>query len=152
MTPENFIGAITGSETLASSGRKVLKSNEESKVFMYLADSGATGLLAFPNMNYLYANEFNKALEKMHDKKMYGEMLVYLEASEAGSIFEDLLPKNSSILVVTATGNDETSFATYCYPDDIVNGKHIGTCLGDTFSVNWMEDSDMADPKVETID
>ena len=27
-------------------------------------------------------------------------------------------------------------------PDDVVNGKDMGTCLGDLYSVNWMEDVD----------
>jgi hypothetical protein len=30
-------------------------------------------------------------------------------------------------------------------PNDKVNGKHIGSCLGDLFSISWMEDSDLGD-------
>merc|ERR1711907_669440 len=32
-----------------------------------------------------------------------------------------------------------------------VNGKSIGSCLGDLFSVNWMEDSDVEDVTSETL-
>ncbi|KAF4712440.1 hypothetical protein FOZ63_004257, partial [Perkinsus olseni] len=43
------------------------------------------------------------------------------------------------------------SWATYCpwlfsqdhKNHDVVGGTEIGTCLGDLFSVNWMEDSDL---------
>jgi len=36
---------------------------------------------------------------------------------------------------------------------DKVNGKHIGTCLGDVFSVNWMEDLDLeSDISGETLE
>lgn len=31
---------------------------------------------------------------------------------------------------------------TYCPPDDKVNGKELNSCLGDLYSVNWMEDAD----------
>ena len=33
----------------------------------------------------------------------------------------------------------------------MVGGKYIGSCLGDLFSVNWMEDSDANDLSVETL-
>ena len=29
-----------------------------------------------------------------------------------------------------------------CAPDDMINGKEIGSCLGDLYSVVWMENSD----------
>jgi legumain len=30
----------------------------------------------------------------------------------------------------------------YCPPDDEVNGVSVGSCLGDHYSINWMEDTD----------
>ena len=44
----------------------------------------------------------------------------------------------------TAANPSESSWATYCSPDDVVNGKSVGSCLGDEYSVNWMEDSETA--------
>lgn len=130
VTPEKFVKAITADEALASAGGKVLRSTKESKVFMYLTKHGATGLLAFPNQEYLYANELVDALKVMHDKGMYGEMVIYIESSEASSIFEGILPANIKILGLAAAEYRENAFATYCYPDDMVNGRHMGTCLG----------------------
>ena len=54
---------------------------------MYFTDHGATGLLAFPYMDVLYASDFIKALSVMHDTKMYQQMVIYLEACESGSMF-----------------------------------------------------------------
>merc|ERR1712151_1485228 len=34
---------------------------------------------------------------------------------------------------------------------DKVNGKSIGSCLGDEFSIRWMEDSDVANFAKETV-
>jgi len=33
----------------------------------------------------------------------------------------------------------------------MVDGKNIGSCLGDEFSVRWMEDTDAANLKKETV-
>jgi len=61
------------------------------------------------------------------------------------------LPTDTNIYALSASSPSESSWGTYCPPDDEVNGKHIGSCLGDLFSVNWMEDSDVADVNKETL-
>ena len=45
---------------------------------------------------------------------------------------------------------DESSWGTYCPPDDMIDGTEIGSCLGDLYSVNWMENTDSS-PKTETL-
>jgi legumain len=52
------------------------------------------------------------------------------------------LPLDTGVYAVSAANPTESSWATYCPPDDEVNGKHINACLGDEFSVNWMEDTE----------
>merc|ERR1712190_69204 len=55
---------------------------------------------------------------------------------------------------VTAANPKESSYGWYC-PDefggDKVDGKEIGSCLGDEFSVRWMEDTDSASIASETV-
>ena len=131
---------------------KVLKSGSKSKIFVYLSNLGATGLLAFPNFDFMYADELIKVFKTMQEKKLYGEMVVYVEGSEAATVFKGLLPGDGmNILVLAATDSMENSFATYCYPNDMVMGKHIGTCLGDVFTANFIEDTMSSDPKKETL-
>lgn len=94
----------------------------------------------FPNFEYLFADQLRDILIEMKDRKLFDKMLIYLESSFSGSIFDgDLLPKNLSVLAVTATERDENSFATNCYPLDRVLGKNkkpisLGACLADQFS------------------
>lgn len=52
------------------------------------------------------------------------------------------LPKNTGIYALSAANPSESSWGTYCSPDDVVAGKHIGSCLGDLFSVNFVEDTE----------
>ena len=79
-------------------------------------------------------------------------MVVYIEACESGSMFDGLLEKELEVYGVTASNPFESSYGTYCFPDDMVNDVHVGSCLGDLFSVNWMEDSDKKDLLMETLD
>jgi len=61
------------------------------------------------------------------------------------------LPTNLNIYVTTASNAQESSWGTYCPPDDSVNGKEINSCLGDLYSVNWMEDADKAGSMKESL-
>lgn len=81
----------------------------------------------------------------------YSKLVFYLESCESGSMFVNL-PTNTSIYAISAAGADESSYGTYCSPDDVVAGKHIGSCLGDLFSISWMEDTDSNDVYKETLD
>lgn len=72
-------------------------------------------------------------------------MVVYMEACESGSMFENgLLPDDIKIYATSAANGKESSWGTYCPPDDKVDGKGLNTCLGDLYSVNWLENSDAA--------
>lgn len=73
-----------------------------------------------------------------------------MEACESGSMFLNL-PKDTNIYALSASNPSESSWGTYCPPDDEVDGTHIGSCLGDLFSVNWMENTDKADVNVLTL-
>ncbi len=143
VTPENFIAVITGdTETVHDVGTgRVLKSTSEDYVFINFVDHGGPGIICFPASN-LYADELLDALNKMHDNQMYKKLLFYLEACESGSMFENILPEDINVYAVTAANPSESSWGTFCPPDDVVNGKTLGTCLGDLFSVNWMEDTE----------
>ena len=152
VTPENFIAILKGDAAGVKGGNgKVLKSTAESKVFINFADHGAPGLIAFPS-EYLYAPDLNSAINFMHTSKMYQEMVLYIEACESGSMFDGILAKDINVYAVTAANPDESSWGTYCPPDDMVNGVEINSCLGDLFSVNWMEDAEKFSPASETLD
>lgn len=147
VTPENFIKVLEGD---ASVGGKYLKSTENSEVFINFADHGGVGLIAFPS-SYLYAKDFQAALDSMHTKNMYKKMVIYIEACESGSMFTEEALKGKNIFATTAANASESSWGYYCPPDDVVNGKELNSCLGDLYSITWMEDSDANKACSETI-
>ena len=79
-------------------------------------------------------------------------MVLYIEACESGSMFDGILANDINVYAVTAANPSESSWGTYCPPDDMVNGVEINSCLGDLFSVNWMEDAEKYSPAKETLD
>ena len=146
VTPKNFLAAITGDAdglTIKDSrtNPKVLTSTENDNVYFFFSDHGSDKLIAFPSV-YLYADELNAAFQTMFEKKMYKELVFYLEACHSGSMFYNLLPNNISIYTTTAANPDESSYADYCNSQARVNGTSIGSCLGDEYSCRFMEDID----------
>lgn len=61
------------------------------------------------------------------------------------------LPTDSKIYALSAANPTESSWGCYCSPDDVIQGKHIGTCLGDLFSCKFVEDSEEMDLTAETL-
>jgi len=115
-----------------------------SKGYMnYRHHADGVGNVAMPNGPMLKNTELVATLKSMHDAKMYKKLVFYMEACESGSMFATL-PSGLNIYATTAANAKESSWGTYCSPYDIVDGKKMNTCLGDLYSVNWMEDSDKA--------
>jgi legumain len=143
VTADNFINVITGNAAAVKGGNgKVLKSGPEDNVFIYFTDHGGPNIIAFPVGPYLQSSRLNSALKQMYDKKMYKKLVFYLEACESGSMFAGLLPSNINVYATTAANPTESSWGFYCPPQDKINGKSIGSCLGDEYSIQWMEDTD----------
>jgi len=85
-----FLAVLKG-DSATTGGKPVLKSDSNSKVFVYYADHGSVGLVGMPTgQRYLYADELQSAIDYMEANNMYSELVFYLEACESGSMFPDL--------------------------------------------------------------
>ena len=122
-----------------------------------------------PTYPYLYADDLVATLKKKHAMGTYKSMVTkivllnmsvtkivypshkftvfplllkvfYLEACESGSIFEGLLPEDINIYATTASNAVESSWGTYCPGEYPSPPPEYWTCLGDLYSVSWMED------------
>uniref|UniRef100_A0A3B3SWS0 Legumain n=1 Tax=Paramormyrops kingsleyae TaxID=1676925 RepID=A0A3B3SWS0_9TELE len=128
VTPANFLAVLTGDAAKVTGGSgKVLKSGPNDHVFVYFTDHGAPGLLAFPSDDYYY---------------LLLLPLLFI-ACESGSMMNHL-PTDIEVYATTAANPHESSYA--CYYDE-----KRDTYLGDWYSVNWMEDSDVEDLSKETL-
>jgi glycosylphosphatidylinositol transamidase (GPIT) subunit GPI8 len=152
VTPKNFLNVLLGNkEKLAGKGTgRVLESTSTDNVFIYFSDHGAVGLVAFPYKE-LYADELIDTLTKMHEKKSYKKLVFYLEACESGSMFKKILKPELNVYATTAANSHQSSYAFYCDEEAVVNGVNLETCLGDEYSIRWLEDSDKTDSSSKTL-
>ena len=75
--PEMFLKVLEADAGLKEAGNKILGSNEKDHVFVYFADHGAQGFVAFPN-DRLYATDWSATLDKLHAGNKYSRMVIYL--------------------------------------------------------------------------
>ncbi|XP_078090375.1 legumain isoform X2 [Mustelus asterias] len=144
VTPEMFLAVLKGDEEAVrgKGSGKVLKSGPKDHVFVYFADHGADGILAFPNSD-LQVSDLQNTIRYMYKHQKYAKMVFYIEACESGSMMLDL-PTDINVFATTAANENESSYA--CYYD-----QERDTYLGDVYSVVWMEDSDQEDLKKESL-
>ncbi|KAM3702019.1 hypothetical protein ACB098_05G218900 [Castanea mollissima] len=148
----NFYAVILGNKSALTGGSgKVVDSGPNDRIFIYYTDHGGPGVLVMPNGEFVFADDLNDVLKRKHAAKGYKSMVFYLEACESGSIFEGLLPDNLDIYATTASNATEDSFATYCPDEPEAPRVEYNTCLGDLYSVSWLEDSDKHDQRKETL-
>ncbi|KAJ6428594.1 hypothetical protein OIU84_020303 [Salix udensis] len=131
---------------LTGGSGKVIDSGPNDNIFIYYADHGAPGLVGMPVGKDLYAKDLIEVFEKAA-----GKLVFYLEACESGTMFEGLLPSNWSIYAITAANGKESSYGVYCPEFYPYPPSEFSTCLGDIFSISWMEDSDLHDTSQETL-
>ncbi|GAB1608010.1 legumain-like [Argonauta hians] len=144
VTPKTFLNVLQGkkAELNGRGSGKVIASGPNDNVFVYFADHGAPGIIAFPE-EYLHASQLHSAIMNMHTQKKYKEMVFYIEACESGSMFPGL-PKDINVFATTAANDKESSYA--CYFD-----KDRETYLGDVYSVCWLENSDKVSLSSESL-
>ncbi|XP_039022701.1 vacuolar-processing enzyme-like isoform X3 [Hibiscus syriacus] len=153
VTAANLYAVLLGNRSALSGGSgKVVDSNPNDRIFIYYSDHGGPGVLGMPNMPFLYAMDFLDVLKKKHAAGSYRETVIYVEACESGSIFEGIMPNDLNIYVTTASNAQESSWGTYCPGMDPPPPPEFITCLGDLYSVAWMEDSETHNLKRETVE
>ena len=114
-----------------------LDSTIEDNLFMSIVDHGSCGQLLFPDGS-LSADDLTQLIWYMSKRSQFKRLLIFIEACQSGSMFDsrELPPR---VLAVTASNSSGASWGIYCpYSDDVIEGRHIGSCLGDAFSVSWM--------------
>ncbi|XP_050426694.1 uncharacterized protein LOC126837014 [Adelges cooleyi] len=140
VTKDNFLSVLKGDKGKMSriGSGKVVESGPHDNIFINFVDHGQPGALYFPKPKLFYADTLIRTFREMYDQRKYRKIVFYIEACHAGSMFDGMLDDDKSIMAITASGPQESSYATYC---DSNSGEY-STCLGDLFSVTWMENWD----------
>ncbi|CAH1732170.1 hemoglobinase-like [Aphis gossypii] len=117
------------------SGRVVLSTDKDNILIFHTGLGGEDGFVEFPNSGEdrnLRAEELASVFKHLHDRNSYKNILMYLESSHSGAMFDNhTLPHNLNILAISAGGPDEDTYGTFCDTD-------IEPCLAGLFSYAWM--------------
>ena len=153
ITVSNFLNVLKGNSSAMQGigSGEVLQSKKADTVFIAYHDHGGFLILGMPDdTDYLYASDLNDTLTYMHEHDMYRKLVLYIEACQSGSIFDGILSNKLDIYATTAAGPQEDSWGWFCPgegvapedPGSIVNGTDIGSCLGDLYSIVWLQNTD----------
>ncbi|XP_005105795.1 legumain-like [Aplysia californica] len=146
--PEVFLKVLTGDKEgvkkLIGRDGKVIDSSPDDNVFVTMVGHGVPGVFSFPGFRTLHNTDLNNALKQMYREKRYREMVLYVESSYSGSMFEGILPKNINIYSTTCSNPHEPGYI--CCWDNYRNA-YAGTFYGNA----WMYNTDKADVHTETL-
>jgi hypothetical protein len=159
---DNFLAVLVGdanaTSPLPSTGRVLDALTPADRLLVFYSDHGGPGLLGMPHGPPVYADQFVGALGRV----AAGEVVVVVEACDAGSSFQGLVAGDDEagnttasprLRVMTASAPGEPSWATFCPSEGAEEeGKEGGTghhappgfntCLGDAFAVAWLTDAE----------
>jgi len=136
VTVNNVILALKGYrfETRNKNQKIDLK---HANVFVYINGGAAFGALQLPNNQFVFSHEIRDALNNMHTKGRYKNLLVYMDTPFGYTFLKGELPPNMAGLAATLRG--QVNSATYCPGKVEVAGKLMNTCLSTLFSAFVVE-------------
>ena len=91
VNPEIYLSVLKG-DTQNGKLKKVLNSTENDNIFLYFSDHGVAGAIVFPDNKFLYADELEETFRIMKNKRMYKNIIFYLESCYSGSMFNNIDP------------------------------------------------------------
>ncbi|WJX87123.1 legumain [Trifolium repens] len=149
---QNIFNIIRGDGTYLSGGSgKVLKTGPEDTIFIYFSGHGGERFMDIIN-DMLWGEDLVGVLIKKRESNSVKKMVIYIEACQSGSMFDAYLKDNNTgIYATTASDVDEPSYPFYCpnSPDPLPFG--ISVCIGDLYSITWMEDSESLERSTRTL-
>ncbi|KAI8102410.1 hypothetical protein M9435_006012 [Picochlorum sp. BPE23] len=152
---KNFLAVLKGDAESVQKGPhasgRVIEAGKDDRIFLFYSDHGAPGLLGMPTGEFLFADQLHDAIRHRHETHGFREMVLYIEACESGSMFEGMLEDNINVYATTASNGQESSWGVYCPGMHPSPPPEYMTCLGDLYSVSWMEDADSNDISLESL-
>ena len=117
---------------------KVIESGPEDTIFVYYMDHGAIGFCEVGKTD-LVDEVLIATIEKMYANKQYKQLIFYFEACHSGSMFLSL-KKGLNVYAMTGSDVNHSAWMCNCPPNDVVDGKHLGTCLSAWYDNFWMQE------------
>ena len=125
VTVENFLRVLTGRHPPGTPPSRMLHSDANSSVIIYMTGHGGDKFLKFQNAEEIASLELARALEEMRLKGRYGRLLFIVDTCQAGTLADDLASPN--VFCIASSHKDENSFSSQ-------SDGEIGVSLQDRFT------------------
>ncbi|GAQ84371.1 GPI-anchor transamidase [Klebsormidium nitens] len=109
VTVENFLRVLTGRHDPAVPRSKRLLTDGGSNVLVYLTGHGGDEFLKFQDKEQVQAHDLADALQQMHQKQRYNEMLIIADTCQAFTLFNQLYSPN--VVAIGSSLKDESSYS-----------------------------------------
>ncbi|CAM9132920.1 unnamed protein product, partial [Chrysoparadoxa australica] len=109
VTVENFLRLLTGRTLPGLPPSKTLRTNEHSNVLLYLTGHGGDGFLKFQDTQEVSNVDLGDAIEEMHIKGRYNELLLMVDTCQAGTLFDEVTSPN--VACIGSSRKGENSYA-----------------------------------------
>jgi len=120
VTVENLIRVLTGRHDPSVPRSKRMLSDSGSNILLFMTGHGGDEFIKFQDVEELMARDLGEALQQMHEKGRYNEMLVMIETCEAGTLISRLTAPN--VIAVASSIKGESSFS---YMNDFDMGQPV---------------------------
>lgn len=109
VTVENFIKLLTGRHDEGTPRSKKLLTDDGSNILIYMSGHGGNGFLKFQDKGELTSTELAAAIDQMHKKKRYNEILFIADTCQAESLSSEMTSPNVIGIGSSKIGQDSLS-------------------------------------------
>ncbi|KAF8057151.1 PIG-K [Scenedesmus sp. PABB004] len=125
VTVENFIRVLTGRHDPAVPRPKRMLSDRGSNVLVYISGHGGNEFMKFQDTAELMAQDVADAVQQMHEKGRYRELLLVVETCQAATLYSRITSPN--VLAMASSLKGESSYSH-------VTDADVGLSLIDRFT------------------
>lgn len=130
ITSSNVLNVLEGNRF---SSKRVLRSAAFDTVFVSFFTYGAPGVITLPK-DAIFGSDLMKTIEKMYLNKRYQELRLFVDGQGTEFLLSGMDLDKFHIKLVSPFTKGQPNRLLFCPPYDMVEKKHIGSCLSTDFS------------------
>lgn len=130
VTSNKVLNVLAGN---SFSEKRVLRSTYKDTVYFTVFEYGAPGVITL-SKDVIFGNDLQETIRVMKEKKMYKELVITVDGKGSEFLLSGMNLGQFNIKLINPSSRHIEDVNIFCSPEDIVDGKSIGSCLNTKFS------------------
>lgn len=135
VTANKVLNVLAGN---SFSGKRVLHSTYSDVVYFTVFEYGAPGVITLPK-DTIFGSDLQETIRTMKEKRMYKELILTFDGEGSNYLLEGMNLNEFNVKILNPTNQFIDNTSIFCSPEDIVEGKSIGSCLNTMFAYSMFE-------------